>query len=220
MTKPYSKNSNDRIKGGFMKHALLYIVSTISASLTACAPNALTLIIAVCDGNTESVHQMIQAGCDVNVYNHNLGTPLLCAAREGYSAITALLLQHKAKTNGTDKHFQETALHKAAGRGYADIVQQLLTAQASVSAQDWLGNTPLHFAARGKLPGHFDAVKFIMRACTLEQLLLSNKAHATALDIAQTAGNNDIVYLLEERIAELTPETPLLDKQPGCCTLL
>lgn len=64
--------------------------------------------------------------------------------------------------------FNFTPLHRAAIRGYSEVIQQLIKGGADPNATDYEGiskiiinYTPLHFAVKN---GHYDAVEIIYRA--------------------------------------------------------
>ncbi|KAH8154739.1 uncharacterized protein LAJ45_01270 [Morchella importuna] len=63
-------------------------------------------------------------------------------------AITMLLLDHGADPNYCQTRSQETALHRAAHGGKAEVVQKLLEKGADVAARDVKGQTPLLHAIK------------------------------------------------------------------------
>ena len=79
------------------------------------------------------------------------------AILEGDLETTKNLLQSKfCNVNETDERHGRTALHLAAMRGRADLVNVLLEGGADVSATDKLGNTPLHWC------GHPETVELLV----------------------------------------------------------
>lgn len=52
-------------------------------------------------------------------------------------------------------------IHRAAIRGYTEVVHHLLKGGADPNSVDYEGYTPLHFAAKG---GHYESAEVIYRA--------------------------------------------------------
>ena len=91
-----------------------------------------------------------------------------------------------------------TALHRAASRGYNDIVQLLLTKGASIEAGNLLNHTPLHRAA---FYGHTSTVELLLsKGASIEA---TNKVNDTPLHLAAKHGNTSIVDLLISKGASI-----------------
>mmetsp|Transcript_21599 Transcript_21599/g.52647 ORF Transcript_21599/g.52647 Transcript_21599/m.52647 type:complete len:256 (-) Transcript_21599:175-942(-) len=75
-------------------------------------------------------------------------TPLMVAAREGHHDVVKLLLDRKAKINTVDD-LQQTALHKAADRGFGLCVDVLLNGKANINVLDTACRTALDLAEFG-----------------------------------------------------------------------
>jgi len=112
------------------------------------------LMAAVTSNDITVVKQLIQAGVGVderypilNGFNDD-HTPLLVAAREGYTEIVAELLKAGADINATEPTFGAVPLHKAVYNGHADITE-ILVEQPGVDINfqgATNGYTPLHDA--------------------------------------------------------------------------
>ena len=89
-------------------------------------------------------------------------------------------------------------IHRAAIRGYTDVISNLLKGGADPNAIDYEGYTPLHFSAKG---GHYDACELLYRAGG--DPLKPNQLVFTPLDFAQRYGFEDIVTLLNTPRAKL-----------------
>jgi ankyrin repeat protein len=81
-------------------------------------------------------------------------------------------------------------IHRAAIRGYCEVVVQLLKSGIDPNVGDYEGYTPLHFAAKS---GHYDTCEALYRSGG--EPLRSNSLAFTALDFAQRYGFEDLVAL-------------------------
>jgi hypothetical protein len=73
--------------------------------------------------------------------------PLYHAARLGFHDLAAhLIAEHPEHVNARD-YVQETAMHRAAGGGYTDILSLLLEHDADVDSRDLIDATSLHWAS-------------------------------------------------------------------------
>jgi len=96
--------------------------------------------------------ELIKKGADVNARDPFGGTPLMIAAKRGFSNIVSALLENGADPNATmspptDPKLTYTALHSAAEMANNEIVIQLIRAGANVNAATEYGETPLISAA-------------------------------------------------------------------------
>jgi ankyrin repeat protein len=73
-------------------------------------------------------------------------TPLNCAVRAGWLPGVELLLDHGASALSRTPAL-DMALHWAAYRGDADVLQQLINAGGDVNSMGDVGNRPIHLAA-------------------------------------------------------------------------
>lgn len=118
------------------------------------------------------------------------------AAYEGSVSSTRLLLWLGADPDGGD--YNETVpfefvtpLGVAASRGNADVVRVLLEHGADPDVADPTGFTPLVHAAS---QGHADVVRVLLDAGAHTDVVSMS---GTALDVARSAGNTEVVRLLE-----------------------
>lgn len=135
---------------------------------------------------------------------------LLETAAEGQYRRLELLIHADADLDYKDNN-GETALHKAAWRGYQDCVELILLGGAHVNAQDAKGRTALYIASK-------------MNQYKICHLLIGHRAHVdtststgfsvSALRVAAREGNVSIVKLLldHEKIdaASTNGETALM----------
>lgn len=125
------------------------------------------------------------------------GTPLLQAARHGFSEITRLLLDHGASPEVATSEGQ-TPLEAAAERGHAGVVQLLLERGADVQARQ--GRTPpLCSAASG---GYHSVVKLLLGKNT--DIEAKDDSGGTALSVAAQRGTcrNSSTLTGERRLPE------------------
>jgi len=150
------------------------------------------LMIAVKDNNIAQVEKIIKKP-KVNLEERDEQgfTPLLWAARQGYTPIVKLLLEKGANPNTEDQWMQANSGHKAAFWGHADVMLLLIQHGLDVNARGgYNGYTPLHDAVS---QGHVDVVK----------VLLANHARTdirghdgkTPLDLARAISNRKMIQL-------------------------
>lgn len=137
------------------------------------SPNALThsekgqrtVLSQACKGvNAEIVSILVEAGADVQKtsrFAHDDEPPIQTAVRHSSVDVIRVLLKHGANVNDqTSEGF--TALHKAARRGCADILQALLSeGSADHSLRLINGSQPVHSAARWNQP---DCIQMLVEA--------------------------------------------------------
>ena len=121
-------------------------------------------------GHEASVLLLITNGADPEVDDGQGHTPLLWAAKRGYTSVVRLLLDHKACIEVKDSWFKKTSLSWAAKRGWVEVVQVLINHKADLAAADKYGQTALMWASKR---GFVEIV----------DLLLKNGADITAKDI-------------------------------------
>ena len=89
---------------------------------------------AACNGNTESVRLLIEAGADVDVQSCNQSTALHCSAEDGNAAIVSLLLSANANPNLKD--FKgKTPLDWAIWNNHKEIIKKLKKHEAKTGKQ-------------------------------------------------------------------------------------
>lgn len=89
---------------------------------------------------------LLEHGARVDTTDSGGATPLLHAAMLSYREMIALLLSYGANVNHQDKVMHYTALHHAAWRGDAEVIQILLAAGADKTINDGVDGTPLDVA--------------------------------------------------------------------------
>ena len=146
--------------------ALMYAVSAGESELIrlllerGADPNATArigwtpMLVAAAKGRDEAVRLLLEGGADPMAPDSYGWTPLMRAVSGGYiDAVDALLACGRIDLQAREES-GATALHIAAGRGYADIVRRLLKAGAERRAADGEGRTPADVA---RLLGHSEA---------------------------------------------------------------
>jgi ankyrin repeat protein len=107
------------------------------------------LTMAAIWGRKAMVEFLLNRGADANARDSSGGTALLTATENGFQAVVEVLLAHHADVNVhyTKVNGEDTPLHKAAQRGYTNLVALLLENGADPNAVNANGSTPLHTAA-------------------------------------------------------------------------
>jgi ankyrin repeat protein len=119
-------------------------------------------------------------------------SPVADAARGGDLDLVRELLRQGEDVNAAQGDGM-TALHWAAERGDADMVDVLVFAGAEVQSVTRIGEyTPLHIAARN---GHLEATEALLRGGA-EVDAVTNPSGSTPLHLAAVAGNGDLVRVL------------------------
>lgn len=110
--------------------------------------NETLLCLAASANQIDVARLLISCGADVNQACQK-GTPIWGAVWSGNRALVDLLLSSgaDASINFSCEHGW-SPLHLAARKGYEDIVQQLLEANAHINPKDEVGFTPLDQAAQ------------------------------------------------------------------------
>ncbi|GAB1607428.1 transient receptor potential cation channel subfamily A member 1 homolog [Argonauta hians] len=117
--------------------------------------------------------------------------PLHVAAREGYTAIVMILLNHGADIMACNDD-EESAIHLAAKHGRTNVVRALVKAEKSVvKSEDEDSNTPLHIAA---INGH-DKVGEILIEFGADVSAVNNNLW-TPLDCAAANGWTHMAQIL------------------------
>jgi ankyrin repeat protein len=122
-------------------------------------------------------------------------TPLIWAAREGYTDLVTLFLQNGADPNQNDQWMVANAGHKAAFWGRAEVLKILVKNGLNLEARGgYNGYTALHDAVSGH---HDEAAEVLFRAGARVDV----KGHdgKTALSLARANGNKKLIALFSAR---------------------
>ena len=150
----------------------------------------------------KKVEQLIAEGNNVNEIAPVIGsgndghTPLLIAARDGYTSVVEILLENGADITLEGEHMQAHPAHKAAYNGHTDILRLLIAHPDFDQIKDakgpYNGYTAIHDAI---WHGHIESTKVLMEAGVNTEI----KAYdgLTPLALAQKNGYRDIVSLLQ-----------------------
>lgn len=128
----------------------------------------------------ESVKLLLAAGANLN-YGHRTSSPLLNAARAGFTETVKVLL-----AAGVDVNFHtkgKTPLILASCMGYTEIVKLLIACGANVNHQDVMDQTALICASS---ENHTEIVKVLLAAGS--NINHQNENDQTALSLASSKG--------------------------------
>ncbi|XP_075234156.1 ankyrin repeat and SAM domain-containing protein 1A-like [Lycorma delicatula] len=139
---------------------------------------------------------------------------LLEAARNGNFSVVEKILVQRAKRSGPLASLRRgpganvqdpsgySALHHAALNGHKDIVELLLTHEASTNIVDVKGSSPLHLAA---WTGNVDIVRLLLcHGPSVPNVNLTTKDNETALHCAAQYGHTSVVSQLLEHSCDPT----------------
>jgi uncharacterized protein len=141
--------------------------------------------------------KLLAAGADANTHLLSGETPLMAAALRGHVAIVSALLEAGADPNLQENSAGQTALMWALSQRQSAVVSVLVSHKADVNLASKSGSTPLMFAAQGSLES-----ARILLAAGARQNDVQPDTGQTALIIASTMGNTDIVALLLDNGAD------------------
>lgn len=166
--------------------------STIDVDMADEKYGSSALMFAAQEGHLDVVARLLNAGSDLNWRNQAGLTPLAVAACSGYTEVLALLLKapdidlNLADING------RTPLSHAAESDHADIVKQLIAADAKVDVADMNGNTALMKAA------HRGFVRPVQALLQHPRIRIDQRGEhgATALLFAASLGHVGVVQAL------------------------
>lgn len=177
-----------------MKHIATIFFALALCLIGSCAAYAgITeeLFSAVQKNDLDRVRELLAQGADVEARDAHSATPLLRAARYGYTDIAALLIKKGAEVNAKDDAIGATPLILAASRGHTDTTKLLIEKGADVNAQAKDGKTSLMGAAYA---GFIDIAKLlIMKGANINA---KDAKDETALAKAEKRGMTDMADLL------------------------
>ncbi|KAM8976881.1 uncharacterized protein RCH25_036078 [Pelodytes ibericus] len=108
---------------------------------------ATPLLVAAYEGQAEVAELLLEAGADPDRAGKGRVTPLLAAASGGHAETVRVLLLWGSAADVTDAEGRSALAMAAAAAGGEEAVRVLLDRGLDENYQDWLGWTPLHWAA-------------------------------------------------------------------------
>ena len=147
--------------------------------------------MAVMQGNTSRVEELLKAGADYDTPDAIGVAPMHWAAFCGHLGVCAKLLNAGADVHARDQEGR-TPLHVAAYEAHLDVVRQLLGAGADVDAPDKMQWTPLHCAVSN---GQLSTCKLLVERGA--EPLLKDVEGKTAFDLAKHFNHEGIISLFE-----------------------
>lgn len=145
-------------------------------------------------GNVAAFELLLRHGADVNNRNNdNHWTILICAVADDRNAIAGSLLGRADTDVNAADDTGRTALHVAAQRGHAGMVELLLARpDIRVNVKNHMGWTPL---AMGAFGGHIEVVRLLLARPDLEVNYV-DQDRQTPLFHAVSAGHAETVRML------------------------
>jgi serine/threonine protein kinase/ankyrin repeat protein len=189
-------------KGVTKKDVQKFIKKTGKETLSAKDESGQTAIhICASEGKTEILEYLLRKHKDyfnLDLKDNHGWTPLVCAAHSAQLAAIELLLMHNAdpniKTNDDATCLHYFAKIKASSKDknyYISLTKQLLKKISNLDAQNKVGETPLHKAARD---GVVDFVRILVESGA--NVNLTDINGYTPLHVAAALGDADIVSAL------------------------
>ena len=137
---------------------------------------------------------------------------MMAATLAGNVEIVKFLLQKGADPEIGEKQGY-TPMHGAAFQGRADVTRALIQAQLNPSHMHEDGFRPIHRACWGKEPRHTDTVAVLIEGGV--KPTEAAKDGSTPLSMAEAAGNQGTIVLLQEAIRKAAAEDqrPITDDE-------
>jgi len=153
------------------------------------------LHLAVQSNSLEIVKLLLDKGCDIDVRNLQLATPLYLACQLNSHPIIKHLLDKKANIELKDSDFT-TPLHVASKHGHLEAISWLLKFKCDVTETDKDDRTCLMWAAD---ENQTEAIKMLLQKPKIRLMIEErDKYNNTALHLAATKGHTNTVKLLLE----------------------
>ncbi len=180
------------------------VLSTLllSAALWTVGAQALDLIEAVRDQNSDAVRSLIAEGSDPNLAQADGATALHWAVHRENPELVTLLLEAGADINATNR-MGASPLFIAARSGHTELIEQLLDAGANPDLQLTMGETPLMSAARA---GSALGVSLLVEEGA-DVNVRENSREQTALMWAASQGHTEVARVLIEAGADVNAKS-------------
>ena len=150
--------------------------------------------------SNDTLSLLLEKNADPNIQNMAGNTPLHLACKINAPNIARRLLQDtRINVNLKNKEEGNTAIHIASTVANEDILSLLLDKYSDPNIQNMAGDTPLHIACKMNAP---KIVKRILQDSRINVNLKNAVEGNTALHIASTVANEDILSLLLEKNAD------------------
>lgn len=137
-----------RLMNGVYK--IIIILMLLTRAVSAHADDCDDILNAAKHGDSETLTELLDEGCDVNTKDENGWTPLLLASTKDHVEMVELLLDRSADPELATEKDGKTALMWAVGEENIEIIRLLIDKGADINAKGKFENTALRIAKRRK----------------------------------------------------------------------
>uniref|UniRef100_A0A915EDN1 Uncharacterized protein n=1 Tax=Ditylenchus dipsaci TaxID=166011 RepID=A0A915EDN1_9BILA len=159
------------------------------------------LLNAAHEGHAKVAHLLLEAGASVDQSDLMGWTPLMWATYKNHLEVVEVLVDNKAHINIVGEEDGLTPLIIAAGRGYTQIVNKLVSCGAQVNSSDKFGSTALIWAARKAREGYTEIAQALISASAFVNTV--DRFGNSILASAVRSGNLTLVRMLLEKHADV-----------------
>ena len=183
--------------------AVVKVLLAAGARLDAVYRDRQTVLhLAAARGNPQLVELLLADHADLRAVDINDNTPLDEAILHGQVQVVTLFIAHGADVKRTHVLDNRGALHEAAMKGFASMVQPLVNAGADPTARDRSGQTPLDLALDYK---NGNVVAELLKVGV--HLKESHDAAQQAMESATMRGQTEIARILVDSGFDITKPT-------------
>jgi ankyrin repeat protein len=160
------------------------------------------------DNDVTRARRLIRQGADVNAKDHTEQSAYLVATSEGYLEMLRLTLRHGARVDDKDS-WNGTGLIRAAERGHALVVGQLLRAGIDRDHVNRIGYQAIHEAVWfGQDTSSYATTVRVLAAGGVELERRSPSAGLTPLEMARQRGYTGLERILDTATSAERPSDP------------
>nr|XP_048287364.1 60 kDa lysophospholipase isoform X1 [Myodes glareolus] len=195
MTRPVTDEHQSLLQDGMLGRRIAWLLSLNGSQEADAMQDVLTSSLALAAahaGDLDTLQALVELGRDLNLKDSSGQTPLHVAARRGHAAVVTMLLQKGVDVNAHNEDGHSPLLLAVRGR-HQGVIGLLRTAGACLSPQELedVGTELCRLASRADSEG---LRAWWQAGADLGQLDYDGRC---ALQVAEAAGNADVVALLQ-----------------------